>query len=106
MTVSPRLEDAVCAYIESLEDHIEQFTQAIEINELTRFPASGWGPAKLHLTRYLAIRLSQLSAVMETHHDLLDETGRTSWLLRVTAAQDRISHCLDLIETPSTVAND
>ena len=106
MTVSPRLEDAVCAYIESLEDHVEQFTQAIQINELTRFPACGWGLAKLHLTKYLMIRLSQLSAVMETHHDLLDEAGRTSWLLRITATQDRISHCLDLIETPSTVAND
>ena len=106
MTVSPRLEDAVCAYIESLEDHIEQFTQALQINEMTRFPASGWGLAKLHLTKYLMIRLAQLSAVMEIHHDALDEAGRTSWLHRITATQDRISHCLDLIETPSTVAND
>ena len=106
MTVSPRLEDAVCAYIESLEDHIEQFTQALQVNEMTRFPASGWGLAKLHLTKYLMIRLAQLGAVMEVHHDALDAAGRTSWLHRVTAAQDRISSCLDLIETPSTVAND
>ena len=106
MTDAPRLEDAVCAFIDSLEDHIEQFTQAIQINELSRFPACSWGLAKLTLTDHLRKRLAQLGAVLEVHHDLLDNCGRTTYLFKITACQDKISECLDILETPSPAIND
>ena len=106
MTETTRLVDAVCAYVEHLEDHIERFEQALELNELGRFPVSGWGETRFSLVKYLSIRMSQLSAVMEVHHDEMDAAGCTSWLFRITALQDKISNCLDLIDTPSTVTND
>ena len=106
MTESERLVDAVCAYVEHLEDHIERFEQALQINELGRFPVCSWGETRLPLVKYLSIRMCQLAAVMEVHHDAMDAAGCTSWLFRITALQDKIAGCLDLIDSPSTITND
>ena len=91
-------EDAVCAFIEKLSLDIIEFK-----SELDRRLAQASERGVLievcqKILRFLKMKLMQCGAVFQTHHDLLDQTGRTSYLFQLTDVQDDIAQCVETID--------
>lgn len=92
-------EDAVCAYVDRLSEDVTSFKATLN-RTLAVVGEEGhpdFQQCCLQALQTLRIKLIQCEAVTITHHDLLDNAGRTSYLHQVTAIQDEINQCLEAI---------
>lgn len=96
------LEDAVCDYI----DHLAQATQKFELF-LERYALEGKSPlseARAEQLNLLGrVLIAQLSAVIHVHHEVLDDAGKTSYLIKATETMDQVCLCLDHLDVLSWI---
>ena len=90
--------DAVCEFVERLGYEIDKFERRIPENLTLASQHDRVGECITEMTAHLTIRLMQLNAVMQVHHDHLDKIGCTSVTFRITEIQDEISAMLDALE--------
>jgi len=90
-------EEAVCAYVERLSADVTDFKDTL-MKALVEADGQSHDDLQqccFEACQVLRVKLIQCEAVTITHHDLLDNAGRTSYLHQVTAVQDTINQCLE-----------
>lgn len=92
-------EEAVCAYIDRITNDVTNFKNSLyeALADAGELGVEALQDCCRNALTVLQLKLIQCEAVTMTHHDLLDNAGRTSYLHQVTATQDDISQCLETI---------
>lgn len=92
-------EEAVCAYVDRLSSDVTDFRNTLmeALADADERSHNELQQCCYQACRILRVKLIQCEAVTITHHDLLDNAGRTSYLHQVTAIQDEISQCLEIM---------
>lgn len=92
-----QIQDAICAYINNIDGSIKML-----LNKLEEHADNGSGPLHPETTDSLyywcKTEIARLSAIIEVHHDVLDDTGKTSYLIKATEMMDEIWVCYDILD--------
>lgn len=91
------IENAVCALIDDLDQRVRTFESLLERQAEDGNTAFGKADTE-RLGIFCWIQFARLAAVIQVHHDVLDEAGRTSHLIQATETMDRICVCLDILK--------
>lgn len=93
-----RIQDAVCKLIDETWTDIQSLQSKLESHFEKGRSTKDHAEFFSLLSLYCRMQIEKLSAVIMVHHDVLDDTGNTSYLIKATEAQDEYHVCLDIID--------
>ena len=93
-----RIQDAVCRLIDECWDVNQKLVSKLEEHCESGRSTKDHAAFFALLSLYCRTQIEKLSAIMQVHHDVLDNTGNTSYLIKATETQDEYHVCLDIID--------
>lgn len=96
------IQNAVSDLIDDIWNDSQELSNKLEDHFEKSSPVKTTAEFFLNQIQHCRQQIQKLSAIIMVHHDVMDENGFTSYLIKATEAQDEYYTCLHIIDVLSS----